>query len=175
MWKRENESPATPNAPTAPSSRPEPEPVRERFSSDSAGRAVIGPSIKIKGELSGGEDLFIEGRIEGKVSLVQHAVTVGAKGRVAADIHARAVQVEGEVDGNISAEELVVLKKSARVRGDLAGPRVVIEDGARFKGSIDMESKQPTAAAAAPRAAGAEGVKRPLDEVKRPADAAKVG
>lgn len=175
MWKRENESPSTPNAPTAPPARPEPEPVRERFTSDSGGRAVIGPSIKIKGELSGGEDLFIEGRIEGKVSLAQHAVTVGAKGRVAADIHARAVQVEGEVDGNIAAEELVVLKKSARVRGDIAGPRVVIEDGARFKGSIDMESKSSTSPVAAPRVANADDAKRPANEMKRPADAAKAG
>lgn len=129
---------------------------------------MIGPSIQIKGELSGGEDLLIEGRIEGKVALAQHAVTVGAKGRLAADIHARAVHVEGEVEGNIAAEELIVLKKSARVRGDLVAPRVVIEDGARFKGSVDMETKRPAAAPTTPRPVAAE-------EVKRPADAAKVG
>lgn len=170
MWKREPESATTPNAPSMPPARTESEPVRERMSNEPGGRAVIGPSIQIKGELSGGEDLLIEGRIEGKVMLGAHAVTVGAKGRLAADVHARAVHVEGEVDGNISAEELIVLKKSARVRGDLSAPRVVIEDGARFKGSIDMETKRVAAPtpAPAPRPVGA-------DEVKRPADAVKAG
>ncbi len=168
MWKREPESATTPNAPSMPPARIESEPVRERISNEPGGRAVIGPSIQIKGELSGGEDLLIEGRIEGKVALAQHAVTVGAKGRLAADIHARAVHVEGEVEGNIAAEELIVLKKSARVRGDLVAPRVVIEDGARFKGSVDMETKRPAAAPTTPRPVAAE-------EVKRPADAAKVG
>jgi cytoskeletal protein CcmA (bactofilin family) len=166
MWKRENESAATPNAPSMPPARNEPEPARERTSNEPGGRAVVGPSIQIKGELSGGEDLLIEGRIEGKVALAQHAVTVGAKGRLAADVHARAVHVEGEVDGNISAEELIVLKKNARVRGDLSAPRVVIEDGARFKGSVDMETKRAAAPVAAPRPVGAEDVKRPTDAVK---------
>jgi cytoskeletal protein CcmA (bactofilin family) len=166
MWKREPESATTPNAPSMPPARIESEPVRERISNEPGGRAVIGPSIQIKGELSGGEDLLIEGRIEGKVVLAQHAVTVGAKGRLAADIHARAVHVEGEVEGNIAAEELIVLKKSARVRGDLVAPRVVIEDGARFKGSVDMETKRPAAAPAAPRPVAAEEAKRPADVVK---------
>ena len=109
---------------------------------------MIGPSIIVRGEISGEEDLLIEGRVEGKVDLRQNAVTVGAKGVLAAEVQARLVLIDGEVDGNLNAEEQIVLRKSARVRGDIAAPRVTIEDGARFKGSIDMEPKavRPVAA-----------------------------
>jgi cytoskeletal protein CcmA (bactofilin family) len=115
-----------------------------------ASRAVLGPSLDLTGELSGAEDLLIEGKVQGKIRLAQNAVTVGAKGRVSADVSARMIEIEGEVDGHLSADELIVLRKSARVRGDLASPRVVIEDGAKFKGTIDMEPKRAAAAAAAP-------------------------
>ena len=111
---------------------------------------MIGPSIVVRGEISGEEDLLIEGRVEGRVDLRQNAVTVGAKGVLAAEVLARLVLIDGEVEGNLNAEEQIVLRKSARVRGDIAAPRVTIEDGARFKGSIDMEPKavRPVAAPA---------------------------
>jgi cytoskeletal protein CcmA (bactofilin family) len=163
MWKRENEpaptpqpshaapssATATPAAPAAPRVEPEP-PARPAAVSVAGSRAVIGPSLDLTGELSGAEDLLVEGKVQGKIRLAQNAVVVGAKGRVSADVQARMIEIEGEVDGHLSADELIVLRKSARVRGDLASPRVVIEDGAKFKGTIDMEPKRAAAAAAAP-------------------------
>ncbi len=116
---------------------------------NSGGRAVIGPATVVHGEISGEEDLLVEGKVEGKILLRQNAVTVGAKGRLSAEVHARAVLIDGEVEGNISAEEQVVVRKSGRVRGDVTAPRVTIEDGASFKGSIDMEPKH-TGATTAP-------------------------
>jgi len=106
-----------------------------------AERAIIGPSITIKGELSGDEDLVIEGRVEGKVDLKQHKIIVGKKGVVRADMQAKTISVEGEVHGTLSGEEQVVLCKSSTVRGDIIAPRVTLEDGAKFKGSIDMEPR----------------------------------
>ena len=159
MWKRDNEpTPApTPAAPSAVrterserTERGEPEPPAPR-AADSTARAVIGASLDLQGELSGEEDLLIEGRGQGRIQLPQHAVTIGAKGRVSAGVHARLITIEGEVDGNLVAEEMLVLKKSARVRGDLVAPRVVIEDGARFKGTIDMEPAAKPAQGAGPR------------------------
>ncbi|OFV79599.1 MAG: hypothetical protein A2Y78_05710 [Acidobacteria bacterium RBG_13_68_16] len=104
-------------------------------------RAIIGPSITIKGDVTGEEDLLIQGRVEGKVDLAQHNVTVGANGRIKANIFGRSVTVEGEVDGDLHAEEQIAIRKSGRVRGNVSAPRVTIEDGAMFKGSIEMERK----------------------------------
>jgi cytoskeletal protein CcmA (bactofilin family) len=155
MWKRENE--VGPDAGTSPGpspaplrSEPEPSPRSAHATPSEPGqRAVLSPSIVVRGEVAGDEDLMVEGRVEGKINLRQNLVTVGPKGRVAAEIHARAIQIEGEVEGNLTAEEQIVLRKSSRVRGDLVSPRVTIEDGARFKGSIDMDAKQRPAAAPA--------------------------
>jgi cytoskeletal protein CcmA (bactofilin family) len=157
MWKRENESmPPTPGSAPAPvpSPRRENETPTPRASepSTSGGRAVIGAATVVRGEISGEEDLLVEGRVEGKIALSQNAVTVGAKGQLAAEVHARIVMIDGEVDGDLTAEEQIVLRKSGRVQGDLTAPRVTIEDGARFKGSIDME---PRKAVKAPRPANA--------------------
>ena len=110
-------------------------------------RAIIGPSITIKGDVTGEEDLLIQGRVEGKVDLAQHNVTVGANGRIKANIFGRSVTVEGEVEGDLHAEEQIAIRKSGRVLGNVSAPRVTIEDGAMFKGSIDMDRK------AAPRPA----------------------
>lgn len=104
--------------------------------------ATIGRSITIRGEVTGDEDLLIQGKVEGSVNLKQHAVTVGPQGEVKADIVGRVIVVEGRVVGNFSAEEQVVLRHSARVQGDITAPRVLLEDGAYFRGGIDMgESK----------------------------------
>ena len=134
--------------PPRPSVAPVPEPPRrvER-------PATIGPSIFIKGDLSGEEDLVIEGRVEGQVDLVKHNVTVGKNGRLRADVRGKTVVVEGEVDGNVFAQEQVILRQSGAVRGNLTAPRVVLEDGSRFKGSIDMEPKEPKDGGARPAAA----------------------
>jgi len=124
-------------------------------------RAVIGASITIRGDVTGDEDLVIQGRIEGKVDLAQHNVTVGANGRIKANIFGRSVTVEGEVEGDLRAEEQIAIRKTGKVHGNVAAPRVTIEDGATFQGSIDMERKaaptarpgQPAAGGAAPNAA----------------------
>jgi len=93
---------------------------------------------------------MVEGKVEGKIELRQNSVTVGAKGRVSAEVHARIVMIDGEVDGDVNAEEQIVIRRSGRVRGDLVAPRVTIEDGARFKGSIDMEPKRAATSAPTP-------------------------
>jgi cytoskeletal protein CcmA (bactofilin family) len=178
MWKRENETAPNPQPAQAPTHspapaaaaaastpaapRPEPEPPPARSTpSTGASRAVIGPSLDLTGELSGAEDLLVEGKVQGKIRLAQNAVFIGAKGRVSADVQARMIEIEGEVDGHLNADELIVLRKSARVRGDLASPRVVIEDGAKFKGTIDMEPKRAAAAPAGLRPVPAEESQRP--------------
>ena len=106
--------------------------------------ATIGPSIFIKGDLSGEEDLVIEGRVEGKVDLKQNNVTVGKNGRVRADVFGKVVIIEGEVDGNVFAREQAILRQAGAIRGNITAPRVVLEDGSRFKGSIDMEAPKET-------------------------------
>lgn len=106
--------------------------------------AMIGPSISIKGEVSGEEDLHIQGKVEGTINLNGNQVSVGDSGKVHADICAKEVRIDGEVTGDISANEMVVISKSGNVRGNIVAPRVTLEDGANFKGSIDMD---PSAAA----------------------------
>lgn len=135
MFKKGEENEVTPRAPAPLGAAPSPP---SRPASAGAERASIGPSIAIKGDVSGNEDLVIQGRIEGSVQLGQHRVTVGPEGRVKADISGRTVTVEGEVTGNLRGQEQVVLRSTARVEGDIESPRVVIEDGATFRGSIDM-------------------------------------
>lgn len=99
----------------------------------------IGKSVIIKGELSGSEDLTIEGQVEGKIELKQNVLTIGPNGKIKAQILAKAVVVQGEVTGNISATERVDIRDAGSVDGDLSAPRVAIADGAHFRGSIDMQ------------------------------------
>jgi cytoskeletal protein CcmA (bactofilin family) len=106
------------------------------------GQALIGSSIKIEGSLSGGEDLLVEGQIDGKIELDQHNVTIGRNGRIKADIHGRSIVVMGDVKGNLYGSEQIILQKSSKVRGNLFAARVSLEDGSDFKGSIDMTSKK---------------------------------
>jgi len=98
----------------------------------------IGTSVQVKGELTGSEDVRIDGSFEGIIALPDHRLQVGRTGRVHADVDARAVVVEGEVVGNIHAEDRVEVAATGSVFGDICAARVVLADGARFKGSIDM-------------------------------------
>jgi cytoskeletal protein CcmA (bactofilin family) len=100
---------------------------------------MIGPSIVIKGEVTGEEDLLIQGKVEGKISLNGNQVTVGESGEVRADIFAKVIQINGKVIGDITANEKVIISKSGNVHGNVIAPRVLLEDGAMFKGSIDMD------------------------------------
>ncbi len=104
--------------------------------------ASIGKSVLIKGELSGSEDLYLDGEVEGSVDLHDHSLIVGPNGRVRANIHARDVVIHGKVDGNVYGNERVELKKSAILMGDISTQRIVIEDGAYFKGAIDITKKE---------------------------------
>jgi cytoskeletal protein CcmA (bactofilin family) len=107
-------------------------------STTASGRATIGPSISIKGDVTGSEDLLIQGKVDGSVTLAHHAVSVGSEGRVNANIVGRVITVEGRVEGDLTAEEQIVLRGSAQVHGDIKAPRVVLEDGATFRGLVDM-------------------------------------
>lgn len=147
-WKRSDDLPGHHPAEPAPAApRPTPSPSPSSTSAPepprrSGDRATIGPSIFIKGDLTGDEDLVIEGRVEGRVDLKQNNVTVGHNGKVKADVFGRVVTIEGEVDGNVFAQEQAVLRQSGAIRGNISAPRVVLEDGSRFKGTIDMEPKE---------------------------------
>lgn len=101
--------------------------------------AVIGSTVKIKGEVSGGENLVIEGSVEGSVELAGHDLTIGQKGQVSANLAAKTVKVEGQLTGDINGSEKVILTRSGRMLGNIVAPRVTLEDGAKFKGSIDMD------------------------------------
>jgi cytoskeletal protein CcmA (bactofilin family) len=136
------------------------EPLRESRSDV----ASIGKSVLIKGELSGSEDLFVDGEVEGNIDLHDHSLTIGPNGRVRANVRAKDVVVHGKVDGNVQGTDRVELKRSAVLVGDISTQRIVIEDGAYFKGAIDIkkdgakpasggfkaETTKPMASAAAP-------------------------
>jgi cytoskeletal protein CcmA (bactofilin family) len=115
---------------------PAPAKAPETFRGEVA--AHIGKSVLIKGQLSGSEDLYLDGEVEGSIELHDHTLVVGPNGRVRANISAREVVVHGKVDGNITSSERVELKKSCILAGDITTRRIVIEDGAYFKGSVDL-------------------------------------
>ena len=99
----------------------------------------IGKSVIIKGELSGSEDLTIEGQVEGKIELRQNVLTIGPNGKIKAAVFAKAVVIQGEVQGDITASERIDIRDAGSVDGDLSAPRIAIADGAHFRGSIDMQ------------------------------------
>ena len=133
MWKKsEPEVSSQPQPATKRPTATRPEPTAPR-------KARIGVGILLKGELYGEEDVIIEGRVEGKITLKEHGVIVEESGRVDADIVASSICVAGEVHGNLDGVEQVVLLKTGRVEGDIRAKSVTLETGAQFKGSIDME------------------------------------
>lgn len=101
--------------------------------------AVIGSKIRFKGELHGEEDLLIEGHVEGTIDLKGHNLIVGERGVVQANVSAKTITVHGSVNGDLFGEERVAIKSSSKVQGNVKAERVVVEDGAKFKGSIDMD------------------------------------
>jgi cytoskeletal protein CcmA (bactofilin family) len=125
--------------PAAPPVPPPMPPKAEKLMVDKI--VHIGQSVYIKGELSGNEDLTIEGKVDGKITLKDHHLTIGANGRIMAEIHAKTVLVVGEVVGNVIADDKVEVASNGSMKGDIVAPRVVLADGARFKGTVDMERK----------------------------------
>jgi cytoskeletal protein CcmA (bactofilin family) len=105
----------------------------------------IGKSVVIKGELSGSEDLTIEGQVEGKIELRQNVLTIGPNARIKAQIAAKTIIVDGSVQGNVMAIERIEIRDKGSVEGDLVAPRVAIADGAHFRGSIDMQKNRAAA------------------------------
>lgn len=101
--------------------------------------AVIGPKIRFKGELVGEEDLLIQGQVDGTIDLKGNKLIIGEQGVVKANVLAQNITIEGTVEGDIYGEERISIKSSSNVKGNLVADRVTLEDGAKFKGSIDME------------------------------------
>ena len=128
-----------------PGPRPDPSPVRTESSpqrssaASSREAAVIGPSIHIDGDVRGEEDLLIEGEVSGTVNLKNNSLTIGPQGKVRADVYAHSIYVDGYLEGDLFGSERVNVRKSATVKGNITSPRVSLEDGAKFKGAIEMD------------------------------------
>jgi len=166
MWnRRKEEEPPSPKPVSAPPPKSEFVPVKEGIPMSSlpsrptdartevvrGGAAVIGKSVILKGQIYGREDLTIDGDVEGTVELQEHRLTVGPNGKVVATIKAREIVVLGTVQGNIETREKIEIRKDAKVVGDIRTARIVIEDGAYFKGSIDIVRAEAPKPAAVPK------------------------
>src|SRR5713226_3213717 len=134
--------------------------------SETRGPAVIGKSVMIKGQIFSREDLTIDGEVDGSVELQEHRLTVGPHGKLQAGVKAREIVVLGTIHGNVEASDKIDIRKDAKLVGDIKTARIVIEDGAYFKGSIDIvrpeiakpaavPAPRPAASVVAPQAAGA--------------------
>ena len=123
-----------------------------RFEPENRGNsATIGKAVKINGQIHSKEDLYVDGDVEGTVEAPEHKLTIGPNGTVHATVKAREVVAQGTVQGNVEATDKIEIKKDARLVGDIKTARIIIEDGAYFKGSIDIVKPEP--AKAAPKAA----------------------
>jgi len=153
MWSKQQSQPEAPNAPPAqiPASSPVVSfnsPSASRGSSPSARTSArLGASLQIKGHLTGTEDLQIDGKIDGPVTLRGHQLTVGPTAQLNSEIHAGEVIVYGKVVGNVHARERVDVKTDGSIVGDISTARISIEDGAHFKGRIEIDPTKTQAAA----------------------------
>jgi cytoskeletal protein CcmA (bactofilin family) len=158
---------------TEPKSATQIEPAKTGATGD---RANIGRSITIKGDISGDEDLHIQGTVDGSVNLKEHNVTITPEGRVNADIHGRTITVQGQVEGNLFGGEQVILHPSCRVKGNITAPRVALEDGANFRGTIDMEANSGGGTSAGQRSSAEQSsaLQPPVAQTSGSSNAAKV-
>jgi cytoskeletal protein CcmA (bactofilin family) len=147
MWKRDEAvkpavqpNPGTPPAAQQLAATFSPQPDSRRIERDLVN---IGKSVVIKGELTGSEDLTIEGQVDGKIELKDHTLTVGPNGKIKAQLFAKSVIVLGEVNGNVTASDKVDIRDGGSVDGDLVSPRIAIAEGAHFRGSVDMQRRGP--------------------------------
>src|SRR6202046_2934780 len=179
MWNKRKEEeyppkpPATPAAPTsqikenaAMSTNPAP----SHHPTESRGPAIIGKSVMIKGQIFSREDLTIDGEIDGSVELHEHRLTVGPNGKLQAGGRAREVVVLGPIHGKVAASDKLDIRKDAKLVGDIKTARIVIEDGAYFKGSIDIA--RPEAARAPAPAAKSQSTSATSSNAPAPATAA---
>src|SRR5262244_4657563 len=174
MWKPTNQPtpPARPGTPeperpavsTPPPAISEAPAAPRPVSTSTADQATIGKSLVIKGEVTGSESLYIDGRVEGSINLSGNRVTVGRNGVVSANINAREIVVLGKVRGNLTASDRVDIRSDGSLTGDVVAARISIEDGAFFKGGIDIrkagqkpngEEAKPTPAAVSSEAVAA--------------------
>jgi cytoskeletal protein CcmA (bactofilin family) len=163
MWNRRKEEEPAPRNASAPPTSSElakegipmstlpSRPTDARSDVVRGGAAVIGKSVVLKGQVYGREDLTIDGEVEGTVELQEHRLTIGPNGKVVATIKAREIVVLGTVHGNIETREKIEIRKEAKVVGDIRTARIVIEDGAYFKGSIDIVRAEAPKPAAVPK------------------------
>jgi cytoskeletal protein CcmA (bactofilin family) len=176
MWNKKKEEEYPPKASTAaPAAHVTKEsnptmsaPAPSFQSAEPRGSAIIGKSVMIKGQIFSREDLTIDGEVEGSVELQEHRLTVGPHGKVQAGVKAHEIIVLGTIHGNVDAADRIEIRKDARLVGDIKTARIVIEDGAYFKGSIDIqrpEVNRPAPAAktpAQPQAASAAHAATPV-------------
>jgi cytoskeletal protein CcmA (bactofilin family) len=145
--------PPEPSRPVPPAPAPEP----ARSAPASGEQATIGKGLYIKGEITGSESLYVDGKVDGSINLAGNRVTVGRNGQVAASISAREIVVLGKVRGNITATDRVDIRAEGALTGDVAAARISIEDGAFFKGGIDI--RKPDTKQAGPTAVPSESAK----------------
>jgi len=180
MWKPNQTGPNTPATPeparpTSPTAAPTsfesgtPRPstgAAPTAAAASGEQATIGKSLVVKGEVTGSESLYIDGKVEGSINLPGNRVTVGRNGQVAANILAREVVVLGKVRGNINASDRVDIRSEGSLTGDVAAARISIEDGAYFKGGIDIRKPGDGKANAAPNSSAVHTSEPALAEAK---------
>jgi len=145
MWKPTQSGPTTPSFTPEPSRPVPPAPTPEpsgRTPVSAGDQATIGKGLFVKGEISGSESLFIDGKVEGSINLPGNRVTVGRNGQVASSIAAREIVILGKVRGNISASDRVDIRAEGALTGDVSAARISIEDGAFFKGGIDIKKPE---------------------------------
>ena len=170
MWnKRRDEEPARPYAPPPSPAPVAPSPIQPKKEitpvssmpmgkfepQGPAGSASIGKAVKVVGQIYSKEDLYVDGEIEGTVEALEHKLTIGPNGVVHAGVKAREVVALGTIQGNVEAHDKLEIRKDARLVGDIRTARIIIEDGAYFKGSIDIVKPEPAKAAAKPLQAAA--------------------
>lgn len=137
--------------------------------------ATIGKAVKVVGQIYSREDLFVDGEVEGTVEALEHKLTIGPNGAVRAGVKAREVVALGTIQGNVEAHDKIEIRKEAKLVGDIKTARIIIEDGAYFKGSIDIVKPEPKTAAAKPastQAQPAPPVSTPSNSAPQPAHAA---
>lgn len=126
---------------------------RPAAASGSGKSATLGATIKVKGDISGDENLLIEGQVEGTVTLASHELTVGKSGKVHADVTAKVIRIDGEVHGDITGKEKVFVSSTSNVKGNIVTPKMTLEEGARFKGTIDIDPSHANSSSASSSAA----------------------
>jgi len=146
--KKEAEKPAAKASASPAPSKPAPA-SNSNSNSNSGQTTTIGASIKLNGELNGDEDLLIQGQVEGNIYLKQHNLTIGEQGVIKANAFARTITVRGTLTGDLNGVEKVTITSTGKVRGNIVSPKVILEEGATFKGSIDMDAKAAKPAASA--------------------------